>query len=385
MKVLHVITGLGDGGAEAVLCRLIENDDGNEHFVVSLTSEGKYGALLRERGVNVVVLSMPRGRATVRGLWQLWRHLRSVRPNVVQTWMYHADLLGGVAARLAGVPVVWGIRHTTLDPARSSRLTIAVARVCAWLSRLVPRRIVACAQSALRVHGALGYDAQRMVVIPNGYDVKRFCPDQEARRRLRAEWGVAPDVPLIGMVARWDPCKDHAVLVQALVQLRERGVRFDAILVGHGVDPSNTVLREWVDRCDLQGRVRLLGPRGDIPAVMSVLDVHVLSSLAEAFPNVLAEAMACGTPCVTTDVGDAAIIVGKMGWVVPPKNSEALADALQDALEAMASQGSWLERKKACRARIAEHFSIESMVRRYVAVWEETQQASVKGGRRCAV
>ncbi|WP_376787929.1 glycosyltransferase family 4 protein [Parathermosynechococcus lividus] len=372
MKVLHIITGLSNGGAEAVLFRLVTHDAQNQHVVVSLTGEGKYGPLLRAMGVDVVTLDMPRRRLTWRGLRGLWLVLRRLRPDVVQTWMYHADLVGGIAARAAGIPVVWGIRNTTLELGRSSRATIWVARACARLSRHVPARIVACAQAARAVHAELGYDAQRMVVIPNGYDLGHFVPDSAARQRLRTDWGVADDVALIGMVARFHPQKDHANLIDALALLTQRGLRYAAVLVGTGMTPDNAELTQRISAAGLAERVRLLGVRPDVPAIMSALDVHVLSSASgEAFPNVLAEAMACGTPCVTTDVGDAATIVGDTGWVVPPRNPEALADALQAALTAWRDHTAWRARQRACRERIQENFGIEAMVARYRYVWQE--------------
>ena len=371
MKVLHVITGLGDGGAEAVLHRLITHDPHDEHQVVSLTGLGKYGPLLAERGVAVTALNMPRGRLTWAGVRGLWRAVRQARPDVIQTWMYHADLLGGVAGRLAGVPVVWGVHNTTLEPGRSSRGTIIVARACGWLSRWAPRRIVVCAQAAVGVHAALGYDRARMVVIPNGYDLARFRPDGEARARLRREWAVPDDVPLLGMVARFDPYKDHPNLIAALGRLRQAGHVFRTVLVGTGVDAGNAALAQAVRSAGLHEEVRLLGPRADIPAVMNALDVHVLSSSAEAFPNVLAEAMACGTPCVTTDVGDAVAIVGETGWVAPPRDAAALAGALEQALHAWRDAPVWRARQRACRQRIEQRCSIEAMVQRYRSVWEE--------------
>jgi len=376
MKVLHIITGLADGGAEAVLFRLITHDTKNQHAVVSLTSEGKYGPALRDRGVPVVALEMPRRRLTWRGVQTLWFTLRQARPDVVQTWMYHADLVGGTAARAAGIPVVWGIRNTTLEPGRSSRATIWVARVCAWLSRWVPNRIVVCAQAAQAVHAALGYDAARMVVIPNGYDLSCFVPDLRSRRSLRAQWGVPDDLALLGMVARWDPQKDHVNLIEALALLRRRGHAFRAMLVGTGVDEHNTTLMRRIADVGLSDWVQPLGPRTDVPAVMNALDVHVLSSAyGEAFPNVLAEAMACGTPCVTTDVGDAALIVGDTGWVAPPRNPQALAEVLAQALAAQDDRAVWATRQQRCRERIAKNYSIEAMVQQYREVWHEVRTA----------
>lgn len=375
MMVLHIITGLGDGGAEAVLHRLVTHDSEDKHQVISLTDEGKYGALLRERGVEVMALGMPRGRLTLRGLVKLWRAVRAAQPDVVQTWMYHADLVGSVVARLAGSPVVWGIHNTTLEPGQSSRVTIAVARLCAWISRWVPQRVVACAQAAVRVHAALGYDPDRMVVIPNGYDLARFQPDAAARERWRTEWQIPPEVPLIGMVARLDPYKDHANLITALARVRRAGMIFRAVLVGSGVTPDNPSLAAQIREAGLAEDVLLVGAQRDIPGLMAALDMHVLSSTAEAFPNVLAEAMACGTPCVTTNVGDAAAIVGETGWVVPPRNPSALAAAIQQAIGAMADRTAWRARQQACRARIEQQYGIDAMVQRYRVVWAVAVQS----------
>lgn len=378
MNVIHVITGLNEGGAEAVLYRLSTHDAENRHRVISLMDEGKYGPLLQAAGVEVYCLGMPRGRVTASALIRLWRLLRAKQPEVVQTWMYHGDLVGGVAARLAGVSAVcWGIRNTALTPGVSARGTILVARICARLSRWVPRAIVSCSHEAVRVHRALGYAAQKFVVIPNGYDLARFAPDAVARQRLRAEWGVDDETPIIGIVARFDPQKDHATLVGALVRLARAGSRFRCVLVGTGVDDSNLALREAIDDAGLARNIRLLGRRDDVPAVMNALDVHVLSSsFGEAFPNVLAEAMACGTPCVTTDVGDAALIVGDTGWVVPPRDPDALAGALAEALAARNDSAAWQARRRAAREHVALHFDIQRMVQSYRAVWQRAQSGT---------
>lgn len=390
MRVLHVITSLADGGAEAVLTRLVAHDTADSHHVVSLTDMGKYGSPLRQAGATVTALEMPRGRTTLRGLhglYKLWRAVRAWRPDVVQTWMYHADLLGGLAGRLAGPPVVWGIRNTTLEAGRSSAATVRVARLCARLSRWLPTRIVACAQAAVRVHAALGYDAGRMVVIPNGYDLARLAPDPEARARLRAEWDVPDDLPLVGMVARLDPQKDHVNLLRALTQLVRSGFDFRIVLVGDGPLAARATLAAGIEDAGLDEHVCLLGTRMDIPDIMNALDVHVLSSAyGEAFPNVLAEAMACGTPCVTTDVGDAAAIVGETGWVVPPRDAQALAAALAAALDTWRAGDEWRARQQCARDRIGNQFGLDKMVEQYRAVWAQVAAGGSmgKGKHSCA-
>jgi glycosyltransferase involved in cell wall biosynthesis len=178
------------------------------------------------------------------------------------------------------------------------------------------------------------------------------------------------DTPLLGMVGRFDPQKDHENLLRALDQLKQAGTLFRCVLVGRGLDATNDQLTAWLEQYGFQDDVLLLGQRSDVPAVMSALDLHVLSSAyGEAFPNVLAEAMACGTPCVTTDVGDAAAIVGDTGWVAPPADTARLAEAIEAALAVRDDSSVWQARREAARTRVAERFSLEKMVAAYHAVW----------------
>lgn len=369
-KVMHIITSLDDGGAQSALFRLCMHDDVDEHFVVSLMGEGKYGPLLSAQGTPVTALDMKRNLVTFRGLWRMFWYIRRIRPEALQTWMYHADLAGGVTARLAGRRnIFWGIRHTTLDPTESPRSTVLVAHICAHLSRIVPRRILCCAERSREVHAALGYDHSRMRVIPNGYDFSVFKPDKPNGRRVRQELAIAPEEPVIGFVARYDPQKDHETLLRALAVLDTQGNCPICLLIGTGLEPSNKVLSDRIAALNLGDRVRLLGRRSDIPAVMNALDLHVMSSsFGEAFPNVLAEAMACGTPCVSTDVGDASAIVGAVGRIVPPREPQALAAAIDEMLS-LRDTPEWQQRRKAVQKNVADQFSIQRMVERYREAW----------------
>lgn len=370
LTVLHIISGLEDGGAEAVLFRLCQHADPKQNHVISMSNEGKYGPLLKELGVRVDTLNMRRGRLTFRGLWRLFRLVRKSHAKVVQTWMYHADLVGGVVARLAGKRrVFWGIRHTTLDPKHSSRSALIAARLSARLSGIVPRKIICCAEKSAEVHSEIGYTAKTMVVIRNGYDLDQFKPEPTIRQATRDGLGIDDDTPLLGSVARFDPQKDHANLIRALGILVRAGQRFHCLLVGSGLDAGNQTLVGQIESEGLSSRVSLLGRRDDIPEVMNALDLHVMSSaFGEAFPNVLAEAMACGTPCVSTDVGDASEIVGETGLIVPVRNPDALATAIAQML-AERDTPAWNVRCEAARRRVSENFSIKRMVESYRNIW----------------
>jgi glycosyltransferase involved in cell wall biosynthesis len=373
MKILHIITNFVMGGAEMMLYKLLSRADRTrvQASVLSLVDVGPVGERARDLGVPVRSLGLRRDLSASLAIPRLARWIRRERPDVVQTWMYHADLIGGVAARLAGgVPVAWNIRHSDLDPRDSRRTTIWTARACAHLSRKIPARIVCCSDSAFRVHSDLGYDAARMVVIPNGFDVKRFKPDPIARRGLREELRLADDTPLIGQIGRFDPQKDHHNFIRAAALLRATHPVARFVLCGDALTRENSQVRDWLDEAGLGSGVHLLGRREDVARVHAALDILTLSSaFGEGFPNVVGEAMASGVPCVVTDVGDSAMIVGDTGRVVPARDPGALADAWRWMLglgpEGRARLG------EAARERVVRNFELDSIVTRYQSFHEQ--------------
>lgn len=370
-KVVHIITGLNDGGAEGVLTRLCLHSKGATHVVISLMDAGKYGPVLQQAGVVVHCLGMNSGKPSIVRFFRLIKLIRSEHPDVVQTWMYHADLLGGVAARLAGVRrVFWGIRMSSLEKGKSTRLTLLIAHLCALLSKWVPEKIICCASKALAVHADIGYSVAKLRMIPNGCDLSHFKLDVAAGEKVRNELGLGASEFVIGKVGRFDPLKDHFNLLRALSLVAEQKIHFRCLLVGKGLSADNAALVAHISKLCLQDRMLLAGQRTDIPAVMNALDLHVLSSLSEGFPNVLAEAMACGTPCVATDVGDALEIVGNTEACCPAQDAQALADVIiKMAQEWQQAPAAWQARKVASSRRIADKFSIEGMVEAYEACW----------------
>jgi glycosyltransferase involved in cell wall biosynthesis len=366
MQVLHIITDFNDGGAQAVLYRFVTADPKNSHQVISLMNIGWYGNRLIGLGIPVYSLNMPGSKLTISGLIELYRLIQQIDPDAIQTWMYHSDLVGSLVARLAGKKVVvWGIHNTNLDPAKTQFTTRLTVRVCALLSGAIPQKIISCSEDGIRVHTAIGYQPQKMVVVP---------PKPDARQELRHQWQIAEDTALFGMVARWDPQKDHPNLIAALAQLKTQSVLpWHCVLIGSDVDENNQKLVALLEQYDVKDCVSLLGIRSDIPAVMNALDLHVLSSsYGEAFPNVVSEAMACGTPCLVTLVGDAALIVGDTGWAVPPRDPVQFATAMQAAIKEKSDPTAWATRQAICRARIQSNFNLEMMVDKYNAVWNES-------------
>ena len=377
MNVSIVITGLSTGGAEIMLLKLLERIDRSRFslHVFSLTSLGEIGPRIQALGIPVEAMGMNRHAPSPFAVAALARRLRETKTDLVHTWLYHADLLGSLAARLAGVrTIAWCIRNTDLDRDKSKLATRLVARLNAIVSRWLPTGILCCADAARDVHVALGYARDKMEVIPNGFDLSRYRPDAEARQSVRTELNLASHTPLVGIVGRHDPQKNHAgFLVAAGLLLRSRpDVRF--VLVGTGIDSGNEELTAAARRAGVFDAAHWLGRRDDIPRLMASLDVLVSSSFSEAFPNVLGEAMACGIPCAVTDVGDSAAIVGDTGRVVRSGDMPALAAAIDDLLALNPAQrAAWGGR---ARLRVAEHFEIGRVVRRYEDYYERLARAA---------
>ncbi len=370
-KIMHVITGLGDGGAEGVLTRLCLLSKNLEHEVVSLIDAGKYGEVLAAAGIKVHYLNMNAARPNPLKLIKLISIIRESKPSAVQTWMYHADLLGGISAKIAGVKrIIWGVRHSTLDKGKAKRSTIYIARLLAKLSYYIPDKIVCCARKALEVHAELGYDKSKLTLIPNGYDLESLRHDSEAGFHIRKELCISKDSFLIGKVGRYDPFKDHSNLLKSLSIIKNSGIEFTCILVGSGITPENKLLTKEIADLGLFDCIQLVGQRADIPAIMNALDLHVLASSSEAFPNVLAEAMACGVVCISTDVGDAKEILNEPNFICSPKNPEMLSELIIKAQYLWANdKQTWSALKQRNVDRIKSQYSIASMVRQYEQCW----------------
>lgn len=369
--IAHVITDLEIGGAELMLARLLEQPAEGEAaraIVISLSTIGPIGRRLQEQGVPVFALGLQGAASFPRGLAALVSRLRRERPAIVQTWLYHADLLGGLAARICGIPVVWGIRCTAIPQAWWSG-TAWLVRLCAMLSRFVPARIVCCAQAARRAHEEMGYAPRKLVVIPNGYRFDELQVPADEAGRARAEFGFARDDVVIVTVGRFDPLKDYATFVRAAGLVCRQAPEVRVLMLGRGIDRSNRQLATWIEETGWASRFLLLGERPDVPRCLAAADVFCLSSTHEGFPNVVVEAMAAAKPCVVTRAGDAALILGDAGEAVPA----GAADELAAALLAMAHR-SPLEREaigRRGRSRVEQLYEIGAVRRQYDRLYKD--------------
>ncbi|WP_296509645.1 glycosyltransferase [Rhodoferax sp.] len=370
MHVVHVIVGMDVGGAELMLKRLVDASRihvEQRHAIISLTTLGSVGKALAAQGVQVEALGMRSALDLPGILWNLCTRIRAFRPDAVQTWMYHADLLGGIAARFAGVRhVIWGIRATEL-PYDGPMSTRVVRWMCARLSRRIPKVIVCAAGASMDAHRNLGYDASKMMVIPNGYDFSLLQASDADRQQIRALGAIAEDEIIVGTVGRFHSDKDQRNFVRAAGLL---GAEFPAlrfVMVGRGLDGGNAQLAGWIAETGWQDRFVLLGERSDVPACLAAMDVFCLPSRSEGFPNVLIEAMAMGLPCVATDVGDVADILGAGGELVVKENSVELAAAIRRLLGR--GEAGWRQLGADNCLRVRSEYGIERAHARFSEVY----------------
>ena len=367
LRIVHLITGLEAGGAERMLTRVATGSDRDRFrsLVISMTAGGSMEEILRRAGIRTETLGMPRGQADPRGIIRLLRILRAWRPHLLQSWLYHADFFG-LSARLLGrrPGLLWNIRCT------ESVGSAAIRRVLSSCSA-IPDAVVVNSVAGQQFHQErLGYRPKRWECIPNGFDTRELRPNEVARRRLRGELGIAETSTVIGMAARYHPMKDHTNFLAAATELAQRRGDVMFVLAGSGITPDNRKIGAAIGKYGLTQRVRLLGERLDIGAVYPGFDIATLSSaFGEGCPNALGEAMACGVPCVATDSGDSAQLLGDTGLVVPRRSPAALARAWERFVEMPSDERRAFGRR--ARERIVCEYDIDIIIRRYEALYAE--------------
>jgi len=371
LRATHIITGTGIGGAERMLQKLILATEGQtlRNEVISLVGLGAVGEELLEAGIPVHALKL-RGLASIPSTVRAIRsRLHESNAQVVPTWMYHADFIGGWAAR--AYPVLWGIRHAGLEGGSLKGSTRIIAKLCAWSSKRIPQLILSNSQSGLRNHARFGYDETRMRLTPNGFDLERFCPRPEQGEALRAQIQVDAKAELIGTLSRHDSAKDLPTACQAMAAVLRARPQAHALYFGAGLTADDQRFQNLVATHlnEFRDRVHGLGPQANIEFPLAGLDAFYLSSRSEAFPNSLGEAMAVGLPCVATDVGDCRLISAGHAKIVPAEDPAALAGAVQECLQQPQSERA--AQGCASRTHIAQHYSLEVSIARFVEYYHE--------------
>ena len=376
--VLHFVYSIGGGGAESMLMNLVETLDPAQFRSVVVAINAKpwphQARRLHDAGA---VLHDLEGTAFLRRetLARLHAVLRAERPDIVQTWMHHADLVGGWAARLAGVrKIVWSIhcREIHRNHGESDRKIALFRRALSFSSRFIPSRIISCSAAAIEDHAAIGYPRSKMHWIPNGIDADRFVPDTDAGLDTRAELRLPPNAPVIGYVGRFHEMKDLPTFLRAAAILQTRQPKAHFVFCGGLEVEFNAAEREAFALVPHRNQVRFESFRADPWRLYPALNVFSLSSRTEACPMTIMEAMSCGVPCVTTDVGDCARLLEGVGRVVPPNDPEALAYAWEQTLRLDAAEREDIARQS--RQLVLARFTIAKAAQQYAETYAQLME-----------
>lgn len=369
--VAHVITSLDIGGAEMVLYRLLvqARDRMGKVFVIGVRNDGPVADMIRDLGVPVTTLGLSKNAGQFLAVDRVAALLRSSGAEVVQTWMYHADVLGGFAARRAKAGVVWGVHAGAPVEGRAGIRMNLGARVCGLLSHRVPDRIVCASRESFDVHCKLGYVKRKMVLIPNGFGGPTVDRGP-ARQKLLEALGLEADVRLVIRVARLHPVKDHPGLLRAIRIVVDQNPSVHLLLVGEGMSPDEPELSRTIGDLDLGEHVHLLGARTDVAELVAGCDLAVSSSrVGEGLPLVVGEAMEAGTPVVATDVGDCARLIDDPARVPPAGRPEQLGAGMQRVLDLNRVELDALGGRD--RARVREEYGIQRMADAYANLYEQ--------------
>jgi len=363
--IFFLIRSLNIGGTERQLVELVKGLDKNTYEITVglFYDEG----ILREELIAIKgVKYLPLFKS---GRWDYFRFgawliiaLRRLKPHILYSFLPDANLLGLILGKIARVKrIVWGVRASNMDVSRYDWLAVVSLRMSALLSRF-PDAIIANSFGGIKFHRNIGYNTNRMMIIQNGIDIDRFKPDHLSRLKLRDEWGIDKNSVLIGIVGRLDPMKDHETFLKAAAIFLKKDNNICFVCVGDGDEFYMEKLCDLSNALGATESVIWVGSRYDMPGVYNAFDMLTLSSCGEGFPNVVGEAMACGVPCVVTDVGDSAIIVGETGIVVPSKDPQALADGWRIMLKRLNDKSYSI--KEMARARIVSHYSSEIFIQK---------------------
>jgi glycosyltransferase involved in cell wall biosynthesis len=376
IRITFLIRSLHHGGAEGQLATLVQSLDTSRFDVTVITfySGGHFDQQLKESKIRIIGLRK-RGRwDVVQFLWRLIKELRRLKPDILHSYLVEPNIVGIFLKPLFRTTrIVWGIRASNMQLENYGWFARLNSQLQRYTSRFADL-IIVNSESGRDYHVQRGFPAQKCIVIHGGVDLDKFKPAPEGGKEIRDDWGIPSGATLIGAVGRLDPIKDHATFLKAVALLTNDRPDLRIACVGGGSEQLGIRLRRLAEKLEIADRITWAGNRDDMPAVYNALDLVCSSSLGEGFPNAIAEAMACGVPCVVTGVGDSALLVSETGVVVPSGDPQALAVGLKAGLDLIGSNDS-----PDPRARIARSFSLASLVGRTEEALEALVDSSANG------
>jgi glycosyltransferase involved in cell wall biosynthesis len=366
MKILFVITGLSTGGAEMMLLKLLTyiNRAKFTPVILSLTDRGDLAKKFEDAAIKVYAINMRKPT----NIFALLNTIKEIKPDLIQSFMYHSDFFAAIASYFLKIPLAWNIRNSNLDRDKTKLTTILIVKLCAILSKKIPKAIVTCSEIAKEIHINLGYDPKKFIVIPNGFELEKFAPNLEFRKIIREQLKIDQNTKAIALIARFDPLKNHLGFIDAAEIIAREFPRIKFVLAGKNIDENNAIIMQKICAKNLRDNFILLGQRNDINKILAAVDLYVSPSHGEAFANVIGEAMACAVPCAASDAGDSRIIIGGLGKIAPTGDMNSLANAAIELLNL--SETARKKLGEEARERVIANYDIKEVIKQYENFYE---------------
>jgi glycosyltransferase involved in cell wall biosynthesis len=369
-RIIHIISGLDDGGAESLLFSLLSNDNSNTHYVISLTSGGKYGEKLKEKNIEIFFLRIKNIISFIKAIVYCNKLLNKIKPDTIQTWMTHANLFSFFLISSFKKNLVWSVHFNRIILGKFKLSTICAIYFCVIGSYFSPRKIICVSNSVRDNQVKIKMNRKKLIVINNGINTNYFIPDLSLSTKSNHSFKLNDRPFKIGMAARFDGHKDHKSLLEAIKLLKDNKYKVDCYLVGQGVDEKNEELKNLINLLGINSNIYLMGSVDDIRKFYQSIDLHILSSFSEASPLVIIESMSCGIPNISTRVGDAPFMISETGWIVPIAKPKILYQTIiQSINEIIFMHDIWIKRKINCRERVKKSYEIERMIDEYNQIW----------------
>ncbi len=370
IRTIIITSSLALGGSEKTLYNLCNSKIKKNIFVINLSEEQYFSKKLKDSGIGVYNCSLNKKNNLLKKLTKIFLLIREYKPNNIQTWMYHADLLSLlIKIFFPNKKIFWGVRNGSYKIKKRTFLIIFILSI---FSYIVPSKIISCSNASTKMHIKFGYNKRKIITINNGVDFNIYRKDKKLRINARNKYAFNDNDLLFSMVARWDPQKDHLTLLKAFDSVSKNvSEKIYLILAGTKIDRTNDILMREISKRNLQSKVILAGEIDLIEDIYNLTDVNILCSKnGEGFPNVICESMACGTPCISTNSGDVSKIINKYGWIVEEKSPKKLSEAMLLALHEKKNKDNWIKKSNNSIMHIKSNFSIDHMIDRYCDVWK---------------
>lgn len=365
-KVCHIITSLSEGGAQKILTSLALNSNKHNQFIISLKKGGRYTKILKQKNIKVFQLDFQERK--LKSLFYLSKIIEDQKPEIVQTWMYHSDIVSlylFCTNKLSSKYLYWNIRNGSLKEDSSKFLTRFIRRILILLSYFLPDKIIYCSKECKFIHEKLGYDPKKSFLIENGVNTKKFKPliiNNEHRK----------DLYVIGSAARFAPQKNLNLLFSATSKLLKKGFNIKLYLCGEGMNQSNYLLYSQLEKLGIHRNTELLGIVEDMQNFYNSLDLFVSTSKSgEGFSNVIIEALSCGIRCISSDIGSARDLLKEVGWLVPLKEDDIMIENFTNNIKESFFELAYERQDKESKGRelIKNHYSEKIMLQKYNQIY----------------